>query len=268
MTRDERVRCQSQDCSNSQYESRNSTDKSPNNKSRIQPERGSRRRRRSPEASWQTIKSRARMKMYAARHQAIRVEDWRQASGSRWRVSRPPFGFRLNARSLCVAAFHSSIPPFRLLRCSKPSAVKIAAAVVLRTPDRQTTTISMQFGVWSTLAIHDTSSVVGAAMQDGAREPEIATTIKLTRALWIVPVKLAIGMLWNRGSDEKGAGNAKRPCIILGLLAAAAILIWISGLKPSAPGVFVGAQLSLVFKLFSIGFGLSRQALQVIGRSR
>jgi len=124
----------------------------------------------------------------------------------------------------------------------------------------------MQFGVWSALAIHDTSSVVGAAMQYGARALEIATTIKLTRALWIVPVTLAIGMLWNRGSNEAGAGKAKRPWFILGFLAAAAIVTWIPALKPSGHLVFVGAQRSLVVTLFLIGSGLSREALRAVGR--
>ena len=123
----------------------------------------------------------------------------------------------------------------------------------------------VQFGVWSALAIHDTSSVVGAAMQYGARALEIATTIKLTRALWIVPVTLVIGMVWNRGREAKGAIKAKRPWFILGFLAAAAIVTWIPGLKPSAHGVFVGAQRSLVVTLFLIGSGLSREALRVVG---
>jgi uncharacterized integral membrane protein (TIGR00698 family) len=124
----------------------------------------------------------------------------------------------------------------------------------------------MQFGVWSALAIHDTSSVVGAAMQYGARALEVATTIKLTRALWIVPVTLTIGILWNRGRAEKGAGKAKRPWFILGFLAAAAIVTWMPALKPSAHYIFVGAQRSLVVTLFMIGSGLSRQALRVVGR--
>ena len=123
-----------------------------------------------------------------------------------------------------------------------------------------------QFGVWSALAIHDTSSVVGAAMQYGARALEIATTIKLTRALWIVPVTLIIGLFWNRGSDAKGAGKAKRPWFILGFLAAAAIVTWMPALKPAGHDLFVGAQRSLVVTLFLIGSGLSRQALKVVGR--
>jgi uncharacterized integral membrane protein (TIGR00698 family) len=123
-----------------------------------------------------------------------------------------------------------------------------------------------QFGVWSALAIHDTSSVVGAAMQYGTRALEIATTIKLTRALWIVPVTLVIGMLWNRNRDGAVAGKAKRPWFILGFLVAAAIVTWIPVLKPSGHAVFVVAQRSLVLTLFLIGSGLSREALRAVGR--
>ena len=124
----------------------------------------------------------------------------------------------------------------------------------------------VQFGVWSALAIHDTSSVVGAAMQYGARALEIATTIKLTRALWIVPVTLVIGFLWNRGTDQKAGGKAKRPWFILGFLAAAALVTWLPSLKPFGHFAFVGAQRSLVVTLFLIGSGLSRDALRVVGR--
>jgi uncharacterized integral membrane protein (TIGR00698 family) len=123
----------------------------------------------------------------------------------------------------------------------------------------------LQFGVWSALAIHDTSSVVGAAMQYGAYALEIATTIKLARALWIVPVTLAIGMVWNRGSVATGAGKTKRPWFILGFLAAAGLVTWIPALKPSGHIVFVCSQRLLVVTLFLIGSGLSRQALQAVG---
>ena len=123
-----------------------------------------------------------------------------------------------------------------------------------------------QFGVWSALAIHDTSSVVGAAMQYGARALEIATTIKLTRALWIVPVTLGVGMVWNRGNLDAPAGKARRPWFILGFLAAAAVVTWVPALKPAGHMVFLGAQRSLVVTLFLIGSGLSRAALQMVGR--
>jgi uncharacterized integral membrane protein (TIGR00698 family) len=124
----------------------------------------------------------------------------------------------------------------------------------------------MQFGVWSALAIHDTSSVVGAAMQYGARALEIATTIKLTRALWIVPMTLAVGMIWNRSNSDAPAGKAKRPWFILGFLAAAAFVSWVPAVKPAGHMVFVRAQRFLVVTLFLIGSGLSRSALRTVGQ--
>ena len=121
-----------------------------------------------------------------------------------------------------------------------------------------------QFGIWSALAIHDTSSVVGAAMQYGSRALEIATTIKLTRALWIVPVTLIIGMAWNRGEDKSRAAKPKRPWFILGFVAAAALVTWLPALKPAGHMVFAGAQRSLVVTLFLIGSGLGRSALAAV----
>ena len=123
-----------------------------------------------------------------------------------------------------------------------------------------------QFGIWSALAIHDTSSVVGAAMQYGGRALEIATTMKLTRALWIVPVTLAVGFWWNRGQAEKRQGRAKRPWFILGFLAAAALVTWAPSLKPWGHSMFLCAQRSLVITLFLIGSGLDRAALRVVGK--
>ena len=56
-----------------------------------------------------------------------------------------------------------------------------------------------QFGLWSALAIHDTSSVVGATAKYGSQALMIGTTIKLARALWIVPVAFAVTILPCRG---------------------------------------------------------------------
>ena len=55
-----------------------------------------------------------------------------------------------------------------------------------------------QFGVWAAIAIHDTSSVVGAASRYGAEALQIATTVKLTRALWIVPLTLGTAFVGNK----------------------------------------------------------------------
>ena len=78
-----------------------------------------------------------------------------------------------------------------------------------------------QFGLWSALAIHDTSSVVGAAVSWGGRAVEIATTVKLARALWIVPLTLAIAAWHRRISGEDDRGKPSRPWFIVGFVAAA-----------------------------------------------
>ncbi len=61
-----------------------------------------------------------------------------------------------------------------------------------------------QFGIWAAIAIHDTSSVVGAAQSYGAEALSIATTVKLARAPWIAPVALLFAFLY-RGRNEKKA---------------------------------------------------------------
>jgi uncharacterized integral membrane protein (TIGR00698 family) len=81
-----------------------------------------------------------------------------------------------------------------------------------------------QFGLWSALAIHDTSSVVGATLQYGKRALEVGTTVKLARALWIVPMTLVIGSLYRHEGAQTDQARPKRPWFILGFLAAAALV--------------------------------------------
>lgn len=59
-----------------------------------------------------------------------------------------------------------------------------------------------QFGLWSAIAIHDTSSVVGASSAYGSEALNVATTVKLARALWIIPVSLLSALLF-RSSGKK-----------------------------------------------------------------
>jgi uncharacterized integral membrane protein (TIGR00698 family) len=122
-----------------------------------------------------------------------------------------------------------------------------------------------QFGLWSALAIHDTSSVVGAAIQYGAHAVEVATTVKLARALWIIPVSLLIGIFWSHQDQDQKKTTAKRPWFILGFLIAAAIVTWIPDLQSA--GIFVNslAKRCLVLTLFFIGCGLNRSTLQSVG---
>jgi uncharacterized integral membrane protein (TIGR00698 family) len=122
-----------------------------------------------------------------------------------------------------------------------------------------------QFGLWAALAIHDTSSVVGAASQYGARALEIATTVKLARALWIIPIALALAGLERRRSAQVAAGKPARPWFILGFIAAAALVTWVPALKPAGQLVATGARRSLVLTLFLIGSGLDRKAVRAVG---
>ena len=127
-----------------------------------------------------------------------------------------------------------------------------------------------QFGLWSAIAIHDTSSVVGAAVAWGGGAVEVATTVKLARALWIVPVTLAMGF-WNKrhslnpGAEQGPAGKPKRPWFILGFLLAAALVTYVPALQTPGHYAAAGAKQAMVLVLFLIGAGLSRTALREVG---
>lgn len=118
-----------------------------------------------------------------------------------------------------------------------------------------------QFGVWAALAIHDTSSVVGAAMSVGPEALEIATTTKLARALWIVPLTLAVVLARRTGSMK----DTKWPWFILGFLAAAALFTWVPALEPLRGTVSLIGRRVLLVALFLVGLGLSRSALKAVG---
>lgn len=117
------------------------------------------------------------------------------------------------------------------------------------------------FGRWAALAIHDTSSVVGAGLAYGSVALAIATTTKLARALWIVPVTLATAVLRQR----EGLRNVKWPWFILGFVAIAALVTWVPALRPYAPAVTLVGRRSLVVALFLIGLSMSKANLAKVG---
>ena len=122
------------------------------------------------------------------------------------------------------------------------------------------------FGLWSALAIHDTSSVVGAGLAYGPRALEVATTVKLARALWIVPLTLGIGWVVARRSEASpDLPPVKKPWFIAGFLLVAALVTFVPGLQLSGHYVAVAARRVLVLTLFLIGAGLSREALRSVG---
>ena len=121
-----------------------------------------------------------------------------------------------------------------------------------------------QFGLWSALAIHDTSSVVGASMQFGVESLAVGTTVKLARALWIIPVTLVLSRCWRHEAAPPGA-KPKRPWFILGFLGVAALVTWVPVLQPAGQVVSTLARQVLVATLFLVGAGVSREALRAVG---
>ena len=123
-----------------------------------------------------------------------------------------------------------------------------------------------QFGLWAALAIHDTSSVVGASFQYGPTALEVGTTVKLARALWIVPVTLALAYyLRRRHPEENTRIKAKFPWFIPGFIAAAALVTYLPGLAPAGAAVKNIAQNLMIVTLFFIGCNLNRDKLKNLG---
>lgn len=125
-----------------------------------------------------------------------------------------------------------------------------------------------QFGVWAAIAIHDTSSVVGAAGTYGAEALAVATTVKLARALWIAPVALGFAVLYQR--SDTGDGRRKRVAIpwfiLLFLLATAARTYSPPAIFPSVYDALVNlAKAGMTVTLFLIGASLSRETLRQVG---
>lgn len=116
-----------------------------------------------------------------------------------------------------------------------------------------------QFGLWAALAIHDTSSVVGASAVFGAVALSVGTTAKLTRALWIAPYTLVAGFFWK--SEER----ASFPFFIVGFIAAAFVNSWLPAFDPLWDGLYVFAKQALVMTLFLIGAGLTKKVLRQVG---
>jgi uncharacterized integral membrane protein (TIGR00698 family) len=116
-----------------------------------------------------------------------------------------------------------------------------------------------QFGLWSALAIHDTSSVVGAAAKYGPEALGIATTIKLARALWIVPLSFVTAIAL------KSKARVQWPWFIL-LFCLAALVNTALPAFHAAFGVMSHlGKIGLTVTLFLIGTGLNKKTLQSVG---
>lgn len=123
-----------------------------------------------------------------------------------------------------------------------------------------------QFGVWSAIAIHDTSSVVGASGTYGTEAMAIATTVKLARALWIAPVALMFAFLY-RDKSSVAKSKIAIPWFIFLFLAATVVRTYApSKIEPSVFDAIVNlAKAGMTITLFLIGASLSRETLRKVG---
>jgi uncharacterized integral membrane protein (TIGR00698 family) len=116
-----------------------------------------------------------------------------------------------------------------------------------------------QFGLWAALAIHDTSSVVGAAAKFGPHALAVGTVVKLTRALWIVPVALLTALA------NKSKAKVKLPWFILFFCLAAAAKTWISAAAPLFRAFNEAGHVGLALTLFLIGTGITVKTVKQAG---
>ena len=116
-----------------------------------------------------------------------------------------------------------------------------------------------QFGIWSAIAIHDTSSVVGAASKYGNEALQIATTVKLARALWIIPLAFLISVF------TKSEGKIKIPYFIGFFVLAILAGTYLPFLQNFNSIISEISRDTLKVALFLIGAGLSLQNLKNIG---
>ncbi|MHB1450616.1 MAG: YeiH family protein [Coriobacteriia bacterium] len=116
-----------------------------------------------------------------------------------------------------------------------------------------------QFGLWAAIAIHDTSSVVGAAAAYGTEALGLATVVKLTRALWIAPVAFVAARL--RGGE---GGGAKVQWFLIGFVGAS-VVAWLIP-APGLWGTLAGLGKTLMTPtLFMVGATLTPDSLRTVG---
>lgn len=116
-----------------------------------------------------------------------------------------------------------------------------------------------QFGLWSALAIHDTSSVVGAAARFGTLALAVGTTVKLARALWIVPLSLGTAVV------KKSKARVHWPWFILFFCLAAVANTYIHALQPAYSVLKQAGVLGLTVTLYLIGGGISMKTIRQVG---
>ena len=131
-----------------------------------------------------------------------------------------------------------------------------------------------QFGLWAALAIHDTSSVVGASAKYGTQALAVGTTVKLARALWIVPVSLLTAAYTGRAATRQHAAHTqahsakprvKVPWFIFLFILATGISTYLPSFAPAYAALSRLGKTGLTATLFLIGTSLSKHTLRQVG---
>lgn len=117
-----------------------------------------------------------------------------------------------------------------------------------------------QFGIWAAISIHDTSSVVGAAAKFGQEALQVATTVKLERALWIIPLSLVTAFSFKSNNKK-----IKIPYFIGFFILAMVVSTYLSDYQKLYDIFVIIARKGLTITLFLIGTGLSLDSLKSVG---
>ena len=122
-----------------------------------------------------------------------------------------------------------------------------------------------QFGWWAAIAIHDTSSVVGAAAQFHPDSVAVAVTTKLTRALWIVPMVFGTSFLLRMKGEGQQKGKASVPLFILLFVLAVVVHATLPDMPNLYSAINVAGKSILKLAIFLIGAQLTREMLRSVG---
>lgn len=127
-----------------------------------------------------------------------------------------------------------------------------------------------QFGTWAAIAIHDTSSVVGAGQAYSATACEIATLVKCTRALWIIPLAFFTAYLYRNDASATGKTKIAVPWFIVLFVVAMVVNTYTpesltSTMQPIYQGIAMLSKRMMTVVLFAIGAGLSLKVVRQVG---
>ncbi len=124
-----------------------------------------------------------------------------------------------------------------------------------------------QFGVWAGISIHDISSVVGAASRYGLTALQTATAVKLSRALWIVPIAMGASHLFRQPGSEQGTTRPRVtvPWFIALFIAASMARTFIPQIQSHTSAIAGLAAIGLTLTLFLVGASITRRTLKTVG---